>query len=451
MSKFAHRIISENRDTHNQIIMNLATLAHRNNPDSRRIAYNAAMYLTIEPHHNKERLVCRPHAKFVHNEEFMDIFAHLGQTTETYNNPACLRCLEYGNDEQGPYWLMSSGKYLSLAQLVNSKANVRLDEKWVDRSIEELLDITVYLNRKGQQLLEFTPHSILVTKDSQNHIAVMPPLSDFLPLRKLLYAKVDERIAPELFNNDEVGQRADIYGIGRMVEFLHPYPTLPYKYREIISQAVQEQASMRPQSTVEMQEIILKRAQKSRITSIAISIASVVAFLAFVVFFPWTDDNQPYVNNLVGPDTTLFDDGVLMDGYNDYDPLVNKVFASTTDAEKSRMLDQYMHDSTYMSMDTAVSLSPEMKEYQRKMMVLASKKFRSQFKQQARAILKKVYTEENMQSQEDFMAASQAANAQLMDMKAALTNQYQIDVTTGTRIAGEVYDEVVNELKKKLK
>ncbi len=426
--------------------MKLANLAKRNYKEPGRIAYNAAMYIAVEEHQGKEMLVCRPHPDFLDNEAFMAIFCQQDKVTESYTHPRILRYLEYSSDERGAFWYMTPGKYSSLAQLMVDKNQIRLNEKWVDDSITELLEAVEYANSQGHYLLELTPHSVMATKDAYNHIMLMPPLSEFLPLKNLIYSTSDERIAPELFNIEEPDQHADIYGVGRIIEFLHPYPSLPYKYNAVVKSAVFERVDKRPKNATAMLNTISKRRTGGNITNVIISVAVVLGLAALLIFFPWGDDNHRDIKQLNGPDTTLFDDGVLM-GSTSLDPLVNTSIESASEAEKARMLDDYIHDSTYMSMDTAVSLSPEMKEYQRQMMIMASEKFRAQFKQQARPILQKVYTEENMSSQEKFMEASREANLHLLEIQEALTSQYQIDPTTATRIAGEVYDEVVDAVK----
>ena len=88
-----------------------------------------------------------------------------------------------------------------------------------------------------------------------------------------------------------------------------------------------------------------------------------------------------------------------------------------------------------------------MKQYQRQMMQMASEKFRAAFKIQAKPILTNMYTEENMKSQEKFLRVSNEANTKLVKIQESLTKQYQLDPSTATRIAGEVYDEILNTLK----
>lgn len=432
--------------------MKLASLASRNYAEPGRIAFNAAMYIAIEEHNGKEMLVCRPHAHFLENEAFMRIFAQQGKATESFTTHRCLRYLDYGQDDRGPFWFMTPGKYISLAQLMVDKPNIRLEEKWVDSTINELLDVTQYLNNNGYSTLELTPHSVMVTKDAKNLVTLMPPLTDFLPLKNEIWEESDERLAPELFNVEEPDQRADLYGIGRIIQFLHPYPTLPYKYSALVKSVTGERVDTRPTSAAAMQSKINVRGKSSAVGRIAASVAVVLALFALLIFYPWSDDPQPNIEAINGVDSTLFDDDYLngKQKQDSYDPLVNTDITSASEAEKERLLDEYMHDSTYMSMDTAVSLSPEMKEHQRQMMILAAQKFRTAFKIQARPILEGVYTKANLKDQETFMTASQLANEQLLRIQDALCNQYQIDPTTATRISGEVIDEVAEALKKKL-
>ncbi len=426
--------------------MNLSHLTHKNYAEPGRIAFNAAMYLAIEEHNGKEMLVCRPHPQFLDNEEFMTIFSQQGQTTESFTNPHCLRYVTYEADERGHYWLMTPGKYISLAQLMIEKTEKRLDEKWVDTTLSELMSTVQYVNNLQHIQAELTPQSILVTKASPNSVVLMPPLTDFMSLKKAVWVNENEQIAPELYNIEEPDQRADIYGIGRIIQYLHPYPKLPFKYSNLVKKAVSERVDNRPLNVPALKDSIKTRATGGRIAHIVISVAVTLAIFALLLLYPWEPEKKYDFQDLLANDSTLFDDGALSrDHFTD--PLVNTDISSASEAEKERMLDDYLHDSIYMSMDTSFSLSPEMKQYQRQMMQMAAEKFRAAFKTQARPILQAMYTEENLESQEKFLKASNEAHDQLVKIQESLTKQYQLDPSTSVRIAGEVYDEIMNTIK----
>lgn len=426
--------------------MNMSHLTNQNSAEPGRIAFNAAMYVAIEEHDSKEVLVCRPHPHLTDNEEYMEIFSRQGLITESFTNPHCLRYVSYESDERGPFWLMTQGKFVSLAQMMVEKTEMRLDEKWVDRTITDLLDAVQYVNNVQHVQLELTPQSILVSKDSKHSVMLMPPLTDFVPLKKTLWMKENEQIAPELFNIEVPDNRADLYGIGRIIQYLHPYPNLPYKYSALVKKAVSERVDHRPLNSGKFQSAIKKREKGGNVASIIATVSVIAALFMIVLLYPWEEEPKYDFQNLMGRDTTLFDDGVLT-GNNYSDPLVNTDITSATEAEKERMLEDYLHDSIYMSMDTAYSLSPEMKQYQRQMMQMASEKFRAAFKIQAKPILTNMYTDENMKSQEKFLRVSNEANTKLVKIQESLTKQYQLDPSTATRIAGEVYDEILNTLK----
>lgn len=447
----------QQQDNHSRRIMNLANLANRNYTEPGRIAYNAAMYIAVEEHQGKDIIVCRPHPALLQNEEFIEVFKQQGKRTSTYTNPRCLRYLTYCEDERGAFWIMSSGRFISLAKLVVDKPNVRLDEKWVDSTISSLIETVQYVNNLEQYQLELTPHSVMVTKDTHNTVTLMPPLNDFLPFKETLYSESDERIAPELFNIEEPDQRADIYGIGKIIEFLHPYPNLPYKYSKIVKKSTNEKVGARPKMAESMLKTINKRKKGGAITHILISVAVVLGFFALIFLFPWGNEQKHEIKGLAAKDSTQFNDQ-FNDGFNDHfddgaimnDPLLNISIESATEEQKDYMLNNYLHDTTYLSLDTAMSLSPEMRQHQKEMMILAAEKFRTMYKQQVRPVLEKVYTDANMQDQNKFMTAYNQANAQLLKIQETLTEQYKIDPSTANRIASEVFGEVADALKSKL-
>lgn len=426
--------------------MKLEYIANQNTVEQGRIAYNSAMYIAMKKQDGIQLLVCRPRQHLLGNERFMAIFAEQNKVTETFTTTQCLRYMAYEEDEQGPYWIMSTGKFTSLAQLMIDKPEKRLEETWLDNAIQTLIEAVEYVNKLQHYAIELTPNSILVTKDSSHTLVLMPPLTDFIAIKEDIWTKEDEQIAPELFNIEVPDNRTDIYGIGRIIQYLYPYSTLPYKYSAIVEKAVCERVDRRPTDASSLQQVIKTRTKRSNISRIVISVSAVLAFFALLLLYPWQEEKTYEFQDLIGADSTLFDDGVLTKS-NSLDPLVNTDIQSASEAEKDRMLESYLNDSTYMSMDTAYSLSPEMKQYQREMMQIANEKFRTAFKIQARPILQKVYTKENFESQEKFLKESTEANKHLLNIQMSLAKQYKVDVNAANRIASEVYDEVVNALK----
>lgn len=330
------------------------------------------------------------------------------------------------------------------------KPDLRLDEKWVDQTISNLIEVTEYANNQRQVQLELTPNSILISKDAKSRVVLMPPLTDFIPLKKEIWPEPNEQLAPEIFNIEEPDQHADIYGIGRIIQYLYPYPSLPYKYASLVKSAIGERVDKRPGTLTDVQSSIKKKGRNGALAQILVTLLVVSGIIAILLLYPWENNQEHEFRDLKGADTTLFDDGYLTKS-NSLDPLVNTDIQTASEAEKARMLENYLNDSTYMSMDTAYSLSPEMKEYQREMMKMAEEKFRTAFKVQARPILAKVYTKQNLNNQEVFLQKSAEANEQLVNIQQSMAKQYQIDPTTANRIISEVYDEVVESIKSTMK
>ena len=431
--------------------MKLVNLATQKNAASGRIAHNAAMYLCMEEHDGKEILVCRPQPSMVQNESFMDIFQRLGTLTENITSPQILQCLSLEHDEKGFFWRMSAGRYHSLAQTMVNKPQLRTDFQWIDRNIQELIEATQRAHDTGHQLWELTPHSIMVSRDTHGHIALMPPLSPFLPIKEVLYPTPTETVAPELYDTTSEAvpdARTDLYGIARIIEYLHPSTALSFQYKAPTQRALNTSMEKRPASSKQMLSSIRTRRRQSAVTHSIVSVLAVLGFASLFFFYPWSDDEPLDLKTVMARDSLLLNDSLLTNPAS-IDPLVNTNLETLNDAERERMLSQYLNDSSYLSLDTAATLSPERREYEKQMMKVAAEKFREKFRQQATAILKGVYTDENLSDQKIFMDASMTANQQLVLLQDALARQYQLDPSTAVRIAAEVQDEVIENIKRK--
>ena len=430
--------------------MKLVNLAIQNKTSSGRVAYNAAMYLAMEEHDGKEVLVCRPQPALERHGDFMDIFRQLGNLTASLTSPHILRCRELGEDEKGVFWFMGPGKYMSMAQAMVNRPLLRTDTRWIDNAIRELMEATQQAHEQGLCFWEFTPHSVLVSRDTHGHIALLPPLSPFMSVREVLYPTPTEAVAPELgqIEEEEPDTRADVYGIGRIIKYLHPSPSLPFQYNAPTHKALSPQKEKRPASPAQMLTSIQSRRRGGALTHIVVSVSAVLALAALIFFFPWAEDEPLDLKTVMAKDSLLLNDSLLT-SQPSMDPLVNTSMEALSDAERDRMLNNYLNDSSYLSLDTAVTLSPERREYEKKMMKVAAEKFRDKFRQQAMAILTGVYTDENLVDQKTFMDASMAANQQLVLLQDALARQYQLDPSTAVRIAAEVQDEVIENIKRK--
>ena len=430
--------------------MKLVNLAIEKKASSGRVASNAAMYLALEEHDGKEVLVCRPQPALERHVDFMDIFRQLGSLTANLTSPHILRCRELGEDEKGVFWFMGPGRYTSMAQAMVNRPLLRTDTRWIDNAIQELMEATQLAHGQGLCFWEFTPHSILVSRDTHGHIALLPPLSPFMPVREILYPTPTEAVAPELGSTEEEepDARVDVYGLGRVIQYLHPSPSLPFPYSAPTRRALSAQRERRPASPAQMQSAILSRRRRGALTHIVVSVTAVLALAASVFFFPWAEDEPLDLKTVMAKDSLLLNDSLLMTQPS-IDPLVNTSMETLSDAERERMLSSYLNDSSYLSLDTAVTLSPERREYEKKMMKVAAEKFREKFRQQAMSILTGVYTDENLADRKTFMDASMTANQQLVLLQDALARQYQLDPSTAVRIAAEVQDEVIERIKRR--
>ena len=345
---------------------------------------------------------------------------------------------------------MGPGKYMSMAQAMVNRPLLRTDTRWIDNAIRELMEATQQAHEQGLCFWEFTPHSVLVSRDTHGHISLLPPLSPFMSVREVLYPTPTEAVAPELgrIEEEEPDTRADVYGIGRIIKYLHPSPSLPFQYNAPTHKALSPQKEKRPTSPAQMLASIQSRRRGGALTHIVVSVSAVLALAALIFFFPWAEDEPLDLKTVMAKDSLLLNDSLLT-SQPSMDPLVNTRMEALSDAERDRMPNNYLNDSSYLSLDTAVTLSPERREYEKKMMKVAAEKFRDKFRQQAMAILTGVYTDENLVDQKTFMDASMAANQQLVLLQDALARQYQLDPSTAVRIAAEVQDEVIEIIKRK--
>lgn len=398
--------------------MKLNELATQKCEAEQRIATNSAYYAAYEVHDNELKLVIRPHERFLSNEAFMNAFRYLGPLTQSFTHPALLRCELYGEDQRGPFWTLTPGRFISLEQTLSEQVSLRFNKRWVNRFTLLLTRAVQYLNNQQELALELTPSALLLTRDNQHLPVLLPPLSPFLSVKEQIYEHPTthqydkDNLPPELFNAEAPDARTDVFGMGNLLRHIHPCPKPPQPYLKAIELATNERMNIRPASPAAFLKIIYTDRRRKLLLYNILCVTFMVIFAVVAFTFAhtgWTRSSSE--TNL--PATPL--------------PATQEV--------------------TTVQLDSTTALSPESLLRHQEQMNVSVQKFRSAFRLQVQSILKRVYTPNNFIDEDTFMSASMEAQAQILSLQETLAAQFQLDPTTAQRIAAEVYDEVASELK----
>ena len=237
-----------------------------------------------------------------------------------------------------------------------------------------------------------------------------------------LYGESAAFVAPEVLEERTFDARADIYSIGKFIEYLYQQSEVPFELKGVIKKATAEDPDKRYQTPEDMKTSISSRqnTRKSIVSLVAALIVSAVIMGLYFTLVPEREDIE-----FVKPAPKEAEDDLLDDGF---DPatelgLIEDTAAARVDEKK-------------------------MREYEAK----AEQIFRKNFTREAERVLSKIYNDERMGGTEkSFMAGSQATMQELIKAQAKMGSDAGLTDSRSQLLAGQIIEQVSNKLKAQMK
>ena len=330
-------------------------------------------------------------------------------------------------DSAGLYGVnVEQGTYRTFERLLEDSPAIVATKNFIADTVTDLLELTSYLHDQGIFHICYAPSNILARKGDNAlmllfHGSAYQSMND----QQALYGeRATAFIAPEVIEEGVFDARADIYSIGKFIEFLYAQSDVPLELKGVIKKATDVDPEKRYQTPEEMMSAIKKRKglRSSILSGVAALLIVLVLFGLYFVLVPEPEDIEFVKPAPKEKMDELNDEGV-------YDPSVESYVLSETDTS-----------SADVRMDAR-----KMKEYEAK----AEQIFRKNFTREAERILSSIYSDERMNNTEkNFKAGSQPTVEDLV--KAQLGNEAGLSESRSQLIAGEIIEQVTNKLKTQL-
>lgn len=327
-------------------------------------------------------------------------------------------------DSNGIYGVnVEQGTYHTYERLLRDNPAVVAGKNFIDNAINGLLALTAYLHQQGIYHICYAPNNVFARKNDNAvmllfHGSLYSNMND----QQMLYGENPEYVAPEVFEEGIFDSRADIYSIGKFIEFLYGETGVPYELRGVIKKATDENPDKRYQTPEEMSNAISLRqnVRKSVIGLVAALLISAAVFGIYFSMFPEPEDIE-----FVKPAPKTAADDIMDDGF---DPNTELGLVIDTVVEKTD--------------------SKKMKEYEAK----AEQIFRKNFTREAERVLSQIYTNENMNSTEkNFAASNQSTMGTLVKAQVRLGQDAGLNDSRSQVIASQIIDQVTSRLKAEMK
>ena len=336
-------------------------------------------------------------------------------------------------EEDGIYAIaVEVGNYLTVEQALNEDPSIVARGEFIKHTLNQLMDITSYLNELDIYHVCFAPSNILLRKgDLAVRLLCHGSFYEKVD-QDVLYEGVERFVAPEVFNGGTIDARTDVYSLGKFIEYIYDSSGLPLELKRVVEKATAPEPENRYDSVETMRKMMTNLTNARRTGTLAIAaIAIAVAIVGLFFYLLPSPEVVEYVKPVEEPipDEMVEEDPDLLLGIGaDAD---SATIARIVQMEKQRK--------------DSLGMSPgKMREYNAK----AEAIFRKQFTKQAEAIISDVYNTKNMNaSEQNFNAKSKIMTERLSKLQDELRKSTTLSQDRASGIASQVIEQLTEKKK----
>lgn len=316
---------------------------------------------------------------------------------------------------------ISKGSFRTFQHLIEDTPAIVAKKGFVRNTIDALFDAAERLHKQEVYHLCFAPSNILMRRSDNKpmllfHGSNYRRLADY----QLLYPDCDDYLAPELQDNAEPSAAADVYSLGKFMEYICRETGKSFEMAHVIKKATQTDPEKRYHSISEMRRSLNILAIIKKIC-IGLIIAAIAALIGWGIWSTYQSANQKmeYIpikkeaeEDILAPTTSEEEEFGLFGGYTRPDSISAEEF-------EKRQLEQKELDAK----------SEEI--------------FRKYFTRDAERILSTLYSSETMSASEDkYMASTQKAMAELVRAQTEIAERAGLSETRAQLIASQIIEQI---------
>ena len=336
-------------------------------------------------------------------------------------------------EEDGIYAIaVEVGNYLTVEQALNEDPSIVARGEFIKHTLNQLMDITSYLNELDIDHVCFAPSNILLRKgDLAVRLLCHGSFYEKVD-QDVLYEGVERFVAPEVFNGGTIDARTDVYSLGKFIEYSYDSSGLPLELKRVVEKATAPEPENRYDSVETMRKMMTNLTNARRTGTLAIAAIAIAAAIVGLFFYLLP---SPEVVEYVKPVEEPIPDEMVEE-----DPdLLLGIGADADSATIARIvqMEKQRKDSLGMS-------PGKMREYNAK----AEAIFRKQFTKQAEAIISDVYNTKNMNaSEQNFNAKSKIMTERLSKLQDELRKSTTLSQDRASGIASQVIEQLTEKKK----
>jgi len=342
-----------------------------------------------------KRLIDGKYSNFVefHDEvaESITFGNSVKEECETLTNIHAKQQLHFTPNEgdDGVYAIaVEVGNYVTMEQQLNEHPSMVAKGDFVTSTLRDLFNVTAELHAHDIYHVCFAPSNILTRKNDGSVRLLMHGSFYQRVDPEVLYEDVESFVAPEVFKGEPVTAVADVYSLGRFIEWLFQSSGLPFELKSVVQKATAEDPLQRYPSVEALRQAV-NRARTLRQGVVYGGSALLIALCIAGLFFYMLPNSQEI--EFVKPVKEPIPEEMLEDNMDEYLGIGADADSATIAAivAQGRLRDTISVDEK------------KMRTYNAK----AEAIFRKQFTKAADIIISRVYNTESMNGEQSVYAA----------------------------------------------
>ena len=189
-------------------------------------------------------------------------------------------------EEDGIYAIaVEVGNYLTVEQALNEDPSIVARGEFIKHTLNQLMDITSYLNELDIYHVCFAPSNILLRKgDLAVRLLCHGSFYEKVD-QDVLYEGVERFVAPEVFNGGTIDARTDVYSLGKFIEYIYDSSGLPLELKRVVEKATAPEPENRYDSVETMRKMMTNLTNARRTGTLAIAAIAIAAAIVGLFFY----------------------------------------------------------------------------------------------------------------------------------------------------------------------
>lgn len=238
--------------------------------------------------YGKWHFLKRPKKEYKNNSKYLAAFQKEFEIGYTLDHPNIVKYVVKGEDENGFYILLEYIDGFTLTDLLKSNHKYFTDYKHIDKLLNQLLSALKYIHERQTLHLDLKPDNLLITGINNDLKLIDFGFSYTDCFSSHSIGRTELFAAPEQLSGSVIDQRTDVYGFGKILEYIlkeSPIKKPLRIYRKLLKKCLALDMEDRFNNVNEITDFLSTQHKIKKRKSYAVILAGVILGIGLAIVF----------------------------------------------------------------------------------------------------------------------------------------------------------------------